>query len=104
MAGGQGSLSVPPKGKELYLGNAGTAARFLATVCTLVQRSPNDTADWERVGDRFYRKTQLYSDVFDIELELENYIVTGAPYSGAVGMHEVLLLVDYANGYSAPSR
>ncbi|KAI0261231.1 aromatic amino acid family biosynthesis-like protein [Gloeopeniophorella convolvens] len=40
--GGQGSLSVPPKGKEIYLGNAGTAARFLTTVCTLVQ--PSDTA------------------------------------------------------------
>ncbi|EPS94332.1 hypothetical protein FOMPIDRAFT_67286 [Fomitopsis schrenkii] len=37
--GGQGSLSVPPKGKEIYLGNAGTAARFLSTVCTLVQAS-----------------------------------------------------------------
>jgi len=31
---------VPPKGKELYLGNAGTAARFLTTVCTLVQATP----------------------------------------------------------------
>ncbi|KAF5310130.1 hypothetical protein D9619_010374 [Psilocybe cf. subviscida] len=38
--GGQGSLTVPPKGKELYLGNAGTAARFLTTVCTLVQKTP----------------------------------------------------------------
>ncbi|KAH9061176.1 Pentafunctional AroM protein [Lactarius vividus] len=37
--GGKGSLSVPPKGKEVYLGNAGTAARFLTTVCTLVQSS-----------------------------------------------------------------
>lgn len=37
--GGQGYLSVPPKGKEVYLGNAGTAARFLTTVCTLVQPS-----------------------------------------------------------------
>ncbi|TFK37120.1 Shikimate dehydrogenase [Crucibulum laeve] len=43
--GGEGSLSVPRKGKELYLGNAGTAARFLTTVCTLVQSSPNDDAD-----------------------------------------------------------
>ena len=43
------------------------------------------TADWERVGDRFYRKTQLYTSTFDPDLELENYIVTGAPYSGAVG-------------------
>ena len=45
------------------------------------------TADWERVGDRFYRKTQLYTSVFDPDLELENYVVTGAPYSGAVGTH-----------------
>ncbi|KAK7052287.1 Pentafunctional AROM polypeptide [Favolaschia claudopus] len=37
--GGGGGLSVPPKGKEIYLGNAGTAARFLTTVCTLVQGS-----------------------------------------------------------------
>ncbi|KAI0083872.1 Pentafunctional AroM protein [Irpex rosettiformis] len=37
--GGAGSLSVPEKGKEIYLGNAGTAARFLTTVCTLVQPS-----------------------------------------------------------------
>ncbi|ORY33729.1 aromatic amino acid family biosynthesis-related protein [Naematelia encephala] len=34
--GGQGKLSVPPKGKELYLSNAGTAFRFLTTVCTIV--------------------------------------------------------------------
>jgi len=44
------------------------------------------TAEWERVGDRFYRKTQLYSSVFDPDIELDNYAVTGAPYSGAVGM------------------
>jgi len=43
------------------------------------------TADWERVGDRFYRKTQLYTSVFDQDLELENYVVAGAPFSGAVG-------------------
>ena len=45
------------------------------------------TADWERVGDKFYRKTQIYTNVFDAKLELENYVVTGAPYSGAVGTH-----------------
>ncbi|PPQ84330.1 hypothetical protein CVT26_011487, partial [Gymnopilus dilepis] len=38
--GGEGILHLPPKGKELYLGNAGTAARFLTTVCTLVQPPP----------------------------------------------------------------
>jgi pentafunctional AROM polypeptide len=42
--GGGGSLSVPSKGKEIYLGNAGTAARFLTTVCTLVQPSPSSDA------------------------------------------------------------
>ncbi|KAH7926602.1 Pentafunctional AroM protein [Leucogyrophana mollusca] len=40
--GGEGSLQVPPKGKEIYLGNAGTAARFLTTVCTLVAPSKTD--------------------------------------------------------------
>ena len=45
----------------------------------------NPTADWERVGDKFYRKTQLYTSVFDQDLELENYIVVGCAYGGAVG-------------------
>jgi len=45
------------------------------------------TADWERVGDRFYRKIQIYTSVFDQDLELENYQIAGAPYSGAVGRH-----------------
>ncbi|CAG8560014.1 38662_t:CDS:2 [Gigaspora margarita] len=34
VTGGSGNLKVPDK--EIYLGNAGTAARFLTTVCTLV--------------------------------------------------------------------
>jgi len=46
----------------------------------------NPTADWEKVGDRYYRKTQLYTAVFDQDLELENYIVVGASYGGAIGM------------------
>lgn len=46
----------------------------------------NPTADWERVGDKFYRKTQLYTAVFDQDLELENYVVTGCSYGGAIGM------------------
>jgi hypothetical protein len=45
------------------------------------------TANWDKVGDSFYRKVQLYTDVFDPDLELENYLIAGAPYSGAVGMH-----------------
>ena len=43
------------------------------------------TLDWERVGDSFYRKVKLYEAVFDQDLELENYIVAGAPYGGAIG-------------------
>ncbi|GAA5896873.1 hypothetical protein JCM6882_005055 [Rhodosporidiobolus microsporus] len=35
--GNGGKLSPPKDYKELYLGNAGTAARFLTTVCTLVR-------------------------------------------------------------------
>lgn len=41
--GGAGQLHPPRKGKELYLGNAGTAARFLASVATLVQMSDDPT-------------------------------------------------------------
>lgn len=47
----------------------------------------NPTADWEKVGDKFYRKIQLYTAVFDQDLELENYIVTGCSYGGAIALH-----------------
>lgn len=43
------------------------------------------TAEWEKVGDKFYRKIQLYTAVFDQDLELENYVVTGCSYGGAIG-------------------
>jgi hypothetical protein len=58
------------------------------------------TADWERIGDRFYRKTQLYTSVFDPDLEIENYVVTGAPYSGAVGRHNDHAVSSIANWHS----
>jgi vacuolar protein sorting-associated protein 16 len=48
----------------------------------------NPRVGWEKVGDQFYRKFQLYESVFDPDLELENYVVAGAPYGGAVGMFE----------------
>lgn len=48
--------------------------------------STHPTAGWERVGDRFYRKTQLYTAVFDLDLDLDNFYVAGAPYGGAVGV------------------
>lgn len=42
-------------------------------------------AEWESVGDKWFRKTQTYTEVFDQDLDLDNYIVTGAPYAGALG-------------------
>ena len=50
-----------------------------------MEAATHPTAGWERVGDRFYRKTQLYTAIFDQDLDLENYIVAGAPYGGAPG-------------------
>lgn len=47
----------------------------------------NPTADWEKVGDKFYRKTQLYTAVFDKDLELENYNVSGCSYGGAIALY-----------------
>ncbi|GJJ13047.1 hypothetical protein Clacol_007296 [Clathrus columnatus] len=35
--GGRGLLRAPHTGKEIYLGNAGTAARFLTTLCVLAK-------------------------------------------------------------------
>ncbi|KAG2365822.1 Pentafunctional AroM protein [Suillus spraguei] len=43
VTGGAGALQVPAAGQEIYLGNAGTAARFLTTVCSLV--SPSTAAN-----------------------------------------------------------
>lgn len=53
--------------------------------------STHPTAGWEKVGDRFYRKTQLYTAVFDLDLDLDNYFVAGAPYGGAVGVSILIL-------------
>lgn len=50
-----------------------------------MESTTHPTAGWEKVGDRFYRKTQLYTAVFDLDLDLNNYFVAGAPYGGAVG-------------------
>lgn len=43
------------------------------------------TADWEKVGDRFYRKIKLYDAVFEQDIELERFVIAGAPYGGAIG-------------------
>ena len=43
------------------------------------------TLDWEKFGDSFYRKIKLYDAIFDQDLELENHVIAGAPYAGAIG-------------------
>lgn len=45
----------------------------------------NPLANWERLGDSFYRKVPIYDAIFDEDIELENYIIAGAPYGGAIG-------------------
>lgn len=50
-----------------------------------VMAPPNPLANWEKVGDSFYRKIPVYDAIFDEDIELENYIVAGAPYGGAIG-------------------
>lgn len=47
----------------------------------------NPTQNWERCGDRYYRKVKLYDAIFDEDLELENYVLAGAPYSGAIALY-----------------
>ncbi|KAI9743145.1 MAG: hypothetical protein M1818_003440 [Claussenomyces sp. TS43310] len=62
------------------------------------------TADWERVGDTFYRKSQLYTAVFDKDLELDNYTVTGAPYGGAIALHrDETKLQSFRSGQTSKS-
>ncbi|KAI4214128.1 MAG: hypothetical protein LQ351_003213 [Letrouitia transgressa] len=45
------------------------------------------TADWEKVGDRFYRKIKLYDAVFEQDIELERFVIAGAPYGGAIATY-----------------
>ncbi|GFF26305.1 probable vacuolar protein sorting-associated protein 16 homolog [Aspergillus udagawae] len=47
----------------------------------------NPLANWERLGDSFYRKVTLYDAIFDEDVDLDNYIVAGAPYGGAIALH-----------------
>lgn len=47
--------------------------------------APNPLANWEKIGNSFYRKIAIYDAIFEDDVELENYIVAGAPYGGAIG-------------------
>lgn len=48
--------------------------------------SSHPSASWESVGDKWFRKTQLYTEVFDQDLDLDGYVVAGAPYAGALAL------------------
>ncbi|KAK0388462.1 hypothetical protein NLU13_4706 [Sarocladium strictum] len=43
-------------------------------------------ADWEAIGEKWFRKTQTYTAVFDPDLDLDNYVLVGAPFAGAVAL------------------
>lgn len=47
--------------------------------------APNPLANWEKIGNSFYRKIAVYDAIFEDDVELENYLVAGAPYGGAIG-------------------
>ncbi|KAJ5894240.1 Vps16 N-terminal [Penicillium taxi] len=47
----------------------------------------NPLSNWEKVGDSFYRKVPVYEAIFDGDVELENYIVAGAPHGGAIALY-----------------
>lgn len=43
-------------------------------------------ADWEPVGERWFRKTEHYSNLFDDDLDLNHFLLVGAPYGGALAL------------------
>ncbi|CAG8258947.1 unnamed protein product [Penicillium salamii] len=49
--------------------------------------APNPLANWEKIGNSFYRKIAVYDAIFEDDVELENYLVAGAPYGGAIALH-----------------
>lgn len=61
-------------------------------------------ADWESVGDKWFRKTQQYTEVFDEDLDLDNYLVAGAPYAGALGTITIPWPGEYCNILKARMR
>ena len=63
----------------------GTGAWLVQRTQRLPSTMVSPRANWDACGDTFYRKIKLYEDIFDKDLELENYVVAGAPFGGAVG-------------------
>ncbi|KAK6384535.1 Vacuolar protein sorting-associated protein 16 [Exophiala oligosperma] len=64
----------------------------------------NPRSGWEKIGDQFYQKIQLYESIFDQDLELENYLVAGAPYGGALALwRDSSKIARYRTGQSTKS-
>lgn len=63
------------------------------------------TAGWEKVGEVFYRKIQLYTAVFDQDLDLDSHVVAGALYGGAIALFrdESKIVAYRASKSSKPS-
>lgn len=59
-------------------------------------------ADWEAIGEKWFRKTQTYTAVFDPDLDLDNYVLVGAPFAGAVGMSINCALLICMSEHSTP--
>jgi hypothetical protein len=60
----------------------------------------NPLANWEKIGDSFYRKIAVYDAIFEEDVELENYIAAGAPYGGAIGKSAIFEFGVRANSGS----
>jgi hypothetical protein len=68
--------------------NSSTPGRGIKPVIcgeTFSMAPSNPLANWEKIGDSFYRKIAVYDAIFEEDVELENYIAAGAPYGGAIG-------------------
>ncbi|KAI5284783.1 hypothetical protein KEM54_001073 [Ascosphaera aggregata] len=63
----------------------------------------NPLTDWQKVGTEFYRKVRVYDALFYEDLELENYIVVGAPHAGALGNQD-LQLVSFSSSFGKDER
>lgn len=59
---------------------------FIAIDDAAPMTSINPRSGWEKIDNQFYRKIRLYDQIFDSDLELENYFIAGAPYSGALAL------------------
>ena len=62
-----------------------------------VDQMSGPTADWEKVGDSFYRKIKFYEAILDPELELEYHVIAGAVYGGALGISIRPIRAKYAD-------